>query len=58
MDHSNFLKDAFPYALGYFHGRAIGEFQNGTYENMTDQHKFLYSLGYDSGLADFFEMDK
>lgn len=53
-----FLADAFPYALGYYQGRALGCFENGTYENMTDHHKCLFKLGYDSGVADFCELDK
>lgn len=53
----DFIKDAFPYALGYWQGRACGNFENGTYENMTEYHKHLYKLGYDSGIADFAELD-
>jgi len=34
---TQFLKDAFPYALGYWQGRSSGYFENGTYENMDRQ---------------------
>ena len=51
------LKDAFPYALGYWQGRACGHFENGTYENMNDKHKYLYKLGFDNGVIDYGEMD-
>jgi len=54
---SQFLNDAFPYALGYWQGRACGNFENGTYENMNDFHKNLFKLGYDAGVADYAEMD-
>jgi hypothetical protein len=54
---TQFLKDAFPYALGYWQGRSSGYFENGTYENMSDFHKHLYKLGYDSGVADYCELD-
>ena len=56
-EFNNFLNDAFPYALGYYHGRALGEFENGTYENMTDRHKQLFKLGYAVGVKDYCEMD-
>ena len=55
---SQFLADAFPYALGYWQGRACGYFENGTYENMSEFHKHLYKLGYDAGVADYSEMDE
>jgi hypothetical protein len=57
MLEGKFLMDAFPYALGYYHGRALGVFENGTYENMTDHHQYLFKLGYDNGVSDFCEMD-
>ena len=50
-------KDAFPYSLGYWQGRACGHFENGTYENMSDRHKYLYKLGFDNGVIDYGEMD-
>ena len=53
----DFFDNAFPYALGYWQGRATGFFENGTYENMTEYHKHLYKLGYDAGVADYCEMD-
>jgi hypothetical protein len=55
---TEFLSDAFPYALGYWQGRACGHYENGTYENMTDVHKYLYKIGYDAGIADFVELDE
>ena len=56
-ESDGFYANAFPYALGYWQGRACGNFENGTYENMTDYHKLLYKQGYDSGVADYAEMD-
>ena len=55
---NEFLSDAFPYALGYWQGRACGHFENGTYENMTDTHRYLYKIGYDAGVADYVELDE
>ena len=55
---TDFLSDAFPYALGYWQGRACGHYENGTYENMTDVHQYLYKIGYDAGIADFVELDE
>jgi hypothetical protein len=55
---NDFLSDAFPYALGYWQGRACGNYENGTFENMTDIHKYLYKIGYDAGMADFIELDE
>jgi hypothetical protein len=52
-----FLNDAFPYALGYWQGRACGQFENGTYENMSDYHQSLYKIGYDAGVVDYCELD-
>jgi hypothetical protein len=57
-DLNEFLHKAFPYALGYWQGRACGNFENGTYENMTDEHKHLFKIGYDSGVADYIELDE
>jgi hypothetical protein len=54
---TTFLNDAFPYALGYWQGRACGNFENETYENMSDFHKHLYKLGYNAGVTDFCDMD-
>jgi hypothetical protein len=54
---SQFLNDAFPYALGYWQGRSSGYFENGTYEDMSEFHQNLYKLGYDAGVADYCEMD-
>jgi len=54
---AQFLKGAFPYALGYWQGRSSGYFENGTYENMSDFHQHLFKLGYDAGVADYCEMD-
>jgi hypothetical protein len=56
MENLN-IKDAFAYALGYYHGRALGEFENGTYENMSDKQQHLFKIGYDSGVADYCELD-
>ena len=55
---NKFINDCFPYALGYYQGRATGFFENGTYENMTSEHQQLYKLGYDNGVLDYCEMDK
>ena len=55
---NKFLHDAFPYALGDSQGLACGNFENVTYENMTDEHKHLFKIGYDSGVADYIELDK
>jgi hypothetical protein len=49
--------DPFPYALGYWQGRACGQFENGTYENMTDYDQHQFKLGYSAGVADYCEMD-
>jgi hypothetical protein len=54
---NKFLTEAFPYALGYWQGRACGQFENGTYENMSDAHQHLYRLGYHAGVADYSELD-
>lgn len=54
---SKFLKDAFPYALGYWQGRACRNFENGTYENMSESHKNLYKIGYNDGVSDYCELD-
>ena len=53
----DFLNDAFPYALGYYQGRALGCFENGTYENMSNEHQKIYKIGYDNGVADYCELD-
>jgi hypothetical protein len=50
-------KQAFPYALGYWQGRACGQFENGTYENMTDTEQQLFKIGYDAGVTDYSELD-
>ena len=55
--NNQFFTDAFPYALGYWQGRACGNFENGTYENMSQEHQYLYKVGYDSGVADYSELD-
>ena len=59
MDYESIdlLKEAFPYALGYWQGRACGHFENGTYDNMNESHKALFKIGYDSGVADYSELD-
>jgi hypothetical protein len=54
---NEFFNDAFPFALGYWQGRSVGCFENGTYENMTDKQQNLYRIGYDAGVADYSEMD-
>jgi hypothetical protein len=50
-------KELFPYALGYWQGRACGQFENGSYENMTEQHQQLFKLGFDAGVSDYSELD-
>lgn len=54
---TKFLSECFPYALGYWQGRACGHFENGTYDNMSDRHQLLYKIGYDAGIADYCELD-
>lgn len=56
-DLDKFLADAFPYALGYWQGRACGQFENGTYENMSVKHQYLYKRRYDAGVADYCDLD-
>ena len=56
-DLNLFLADAFPYSLGYWQGRACGQFENGSFENMSDKHQYLYRLGYEAGVADYSELD-
>jgi len=51
------IKHAFPYALGYWQGRACGQFENGTYENMTDSEQALFKHGYEAGVSDYSELD-
>ena len=57
VSENTLLDNAFPYALGYWQGRAWGTFENGTYENMSEYHRRLYKLGYDAGVADYSELD-
>lgn len=42
--------DLVAYAMGYYHGRAIGEEQN-PYDD--DHQRSLYRAGYDAGVADY-----
>lgn len=42
--------DLVAYAVGYYHGRAIGDEQN-PYDD--DHHRSLYREGYDAGVADY-----
>ena len=44
------LKSCVPYAQGYWDGRSYGEYLN-AYEN--DNARFMYRLGYDSGVGDY-----
>ena len=53
----DFFNDAFPFALGYWQGRAFGQIENGTYENMSEEHKHLFRCGYDAGVTDYVELD-
>jgi hypothetical protein len=55
---NEFFTDAFPYALGYWQGRACGTFENGTYESMSEKHQYLYRCGYDAGVADYSEVEE
>ncbi len=43
------------YALGYYHGRAIGHEYN-AFENELESH--LYKQGYDAGVTDYRDWDK
>ncbi len=42
------------YALGYYHGRAVGT-ENDPY--VSDDLRFLYSEGYQRGVTDYCDLD-
>lgn len=44
------------YALGYYHGRAVGNDEGNPFED--DETKHLYRMGYDAGVADYCEEEE
>jgi hypothetical protein len=49
-------KEFYAYALGYFHGRTVGVYDNLFCEN-GEPEAHLFKQGYDSGVADYCEWD-
>jgi hypothetical protein len=47
-------KEFYAYALGYFHGRTVGVYDN-LFDGEPEAH--LFKQGYDSGVADYCEWD-
>ena len=54
-----FFDDAthYAYALGYWQGRSIGQFENDQYESMGEKQQHAYKCGYDAGVADYSTID-
>lgn len=53
----NYSMESFPYALGYWQGMNYGNFDNDTYQKLSELDKHLYKTGYESGVANYSEID-
>jgi hypothetical protein len=43
----------YAYALGYYQGRVVGQYEYEGYEYMSDKEQHSYRLGYDRGIFDY-----
>lgn len=45
------------YALGYYHGRALGSYGYLDLDQFTDQERYEFKQGYDRGVSDYCLID-
>jgi len=47
----------YAYALGYYQGRVVGNWEYAGWENMNMVEQYAFREGYDRGVADYCEYD-
>jgi hypothetical protein len=47
----------YAYALGYYQGRVVGQFEYSGWEEMSEVEQHFFRIGYDRGVSDYCDLD-